>query len=157
MLARYHEIDPDELDHEVHRFGHFAVGWIEEVAYRPGSAVAAAADKMRQALDSYAILDEMDHSELEFEEVLESWDSWQAREVRRDIVRELVSRIDPEDPTDMSADDEIEEWLDTVDDETLGDLVHDRGEIYDGALHLSKHDIANAATALVEQADGASE
>lgn len=141
-------VDPDQHDHEVIRMRHWAVGWVEEIAYRPGSEVARVADSIRESLDGYAILDEHHHSKLESDEVNESWVSWQARDVRRDVTRELVSRIDPDDATCMSAD-EIEAWLDEVTDEQLWDIVHDRGDIYDGYLHLSAHDIEYAADMLV--------
>lgn len=149
MIARYREIDPEEHDHEIHRFGHWGVGWVEECAYRPGSAVAAAADEMRASLDAHPILDEDAHSALESEEVSEAWDSWQCREVRQDIVRELVSRIDPSEPADddMTAD-EIEEWLDGMTDDQLWELVREC-EIRDGALVIRPRDIACAADALI--------
>lgn len=65
MLASFSEADPERADHEVHRFGHWAVGWVEEVTYRPGSKVAEVADKLRDSLDDYPILSESHHSALE--------------------------------------------------------------------------------------------
>src|SRR5262245_1446530 len=88
--------DPEGQDHEIHRFGHWAVGWVEEIAYRPGSEVARVADEIRESLDSYAILDEMHYSGLEFE--LESANCPEILdEVRRAISRQapdLESRLD---------------------------------------------------------------
>jgi hypothetical protein len=66
--TRLNEIDPEGNDHEVHHFGHFAVGWVEEIATRPGSPCAALADDIRAQLEGYAILDEMHCSQLEAEE-----------------------------------------------------------------------------------------
>lgn len=148
MLARYREIDPDERDHEIHRFGHWGVGWIEEVAYRPGSAVERAADAMRKALDGYPILDEMHHSMLEYEAVGEAWTSWQCDEVRRELITEFTSRANVDDPSDATAD-EIEEWIEGLSSDVLWDLMHDRGEITDGAMHFHKRDFERAADALI--------
>lgn len=52
------ELDPDGLDHEVLDFAHWAVGWIEELATRPGSACASLATDFRSRLAEYPILDE---------------------------------------------------------------------------------------------------
>lgn len=67
MLRAYQEVDPEGTDHEVHYFRHWAVGWIEEVAYRPGSKVAEVAEQLRAQMANYPILDEHDLSELEHE------------------------------------------------------------------------------------------
>lgn len=68
----YDKIDPEGDDHEVLRFGHWAVGWIEEVAYRPGSQCAALADEFRARLEDYPVLDEHLWSELEMEEEMDN-------------------------------------------------------------------------------------
>lgn len=156
MLARYREIDPEERDHEVHRFGHWAVGWVEECAYRPGSDVARAADEMRTSLDAYPILSDDHHSELESVEGTEAWDSWQCREVRRDIAKELVSRIDPDDVSDdnMTAD-EIEAWLDGLSSDAIWEAVNREhsGETDEGILRIRPRDIERAADALIASSD----
>lgn len=135
---------------------HWAVGHVDHLSFRALNDDGTPSEMLRimlawnEMLQEYPIADDDLHSTMECDEVSRSWDSWQARDVRRDIVKELVSRI-PESPSDddMTAD-EIEAWLDEVSDERLWDLVHDRGEIYDGSLHLSSRDIEAAANALVE-------
>lgn len=50
------ELDPDGKDHEVLEFSHWACGWIEELATRPGSPCAALAADFRARLAKYPIL-----------------------------------------------------------------------------------------------------
>jgi hypothetical protein len=53
---------------EIVRFNHWAVGWVEELAWDAGRADAVAAvDEWRAALESYPVADEMDWSILEDE------------------------------------------------------------------------------------------
>jgi len=40
---RLDNLDPHCLDHEIHRFGHWANGWFEIILVRPDSACAAKA------------------------------------------------------------------------------------------------------------------
>lgn len=68
VTEAYAAIDPDGNDHEIHHFGHWAVGWIDEVAYRPGSECARLAAEFRERLENYPILDEMRLSMMEHEE-----------------------------------------------------------------------------------------
>lgn len=56
---------PDSVD--VVRFGHWAVGWVEEIAYDTGSEVSEAVARWRDRLDSYPVADEEHFSELEWE------------------------------------------------------------------------------------------
>lgn len=67
MLQAYSDADPAGDNYEVHRFGHWAVGWIEEVAVRPGSRCAEVATDLRKRLENYPILDEHHLSDLEHE------------------------------------------------------------------------------------------
>lgn len=52
-------------DVRVERYGHWAVGWIEEIYVRPGSQACKTAEEIRERLDDYPILDEEDLSLLE--------------------------------------------------------------------------------------------
>lgn len=154
-LARFEEIDPEGTDYEVHRFGHWAVGWIEEIAYRPDTAIAGEADRIRASLAGYAILDEDDQGELEMEDVSECWESWQEREVRRDLVKIFVARnvADP-DPDDMS-EDEIEDWIEEIDADRLWALASAHGEVYcegsSASLRLSVSALDAIADALATE------
>lgn len=57
----------DDVD-EV-RFGHWAVGWIVELAWNAGNAeLAEAVAEWRRALDNYPVADDMHYSELEWAE-----------------------------------------------------------------------------------------
>lgn len=67
MCAEYARVDPGMADHEIHYFRHWAVGWVEEVAYRPGSKVAEVAAQLRARLDIYPVLDEFLLAEVEHE------------------------------------------------------------------------------------------
>lgn len=67
MLEAYSAADPEGSNYEVHRFGHWAVGWIEEVAVRPGSRCADVAAELRARLEVYPILDEHRYSRLAIE------------------------------------------------------------------------------------------
>lgn len=66
-LAAFDSVDPDHKHHEVHKFGHWACGWIEEVAYDPGANIASLAAELRERLESYPILDERHLAYLELE------------------------------------------------------------------------------------------
>lgn len=54
------EIDPTEVDHEIHRFGHWANGWFEIILVRPGTACAAESEKTEASLANYCILSDSD-------------------------------------------------------------------------------------------------
>lgn len=83
-IARMREVDPEQDDHEVIRFRHFAVGWIDELATRPGSRCAEIAQEIRGQLDVYPILDEHAHSDRELDRESENWP---------DIMRDVRSSI----------------------------------------------------------------
>lgn len=145
---RMRAVDPDEHDHEIHRFGHFAVGWVEEIAYRPGSECERVANEIRDALAGYPILDEDHHGAMESDALADNWPAI-LQDLKRDLVREMQSRIDENpEPDDMTAD-EIEDWIDSIDESRLDEMARDRGEIDEGWLKLSKHDIKAIADALV--------
>jgi hypothetical protein len=65
---------------EVHRFGHWSPGWFEIILVRPGTAAAEVAVEIEERLEDYPLLDEEDFSRREWEDYLESWECWGARE-----------------------------------------------------------------------------
>lgn len=67
QLAAFAHADPAGTTYEVHRFGHWAVGWIEEVAVQPDSSVAALAAEFRTRLSHHPILDEEHLASLELD------------------------------------------------------------------------------------------
>jgi hypothetical protein len=156
VVAMFDKLDPDHEDHEVHRFGHWAVGWVEEIAYRPGSAIARAADEIRARLDGYLILDEHDLSQRECDALDENLPTILS-DLRRDLLREFKSRAALAPNEQNASADELEDWLtDDVTDATLWDLARDRGESREGWHYLSKSDIVEIADALLAL-DGESE
>jgi hypothetical protein len=55
------------------RFGHWAVGWIEEISWDAGRPeVVAAVEDWRARLDDYPVADETDYSEREWESLCET-------------------------------------------------------------------------------------
>lgn len=59
---------PDEI--EIMRFGHWACGWIEEIAYNVGNAdLRNAVQAWRDKLDNYPVANEEHYSELEYDEL----------------------------------------------------------------------------------------
>ena len=71
---------------QVHRFGHWGPGWYEVILIDPSDDKAVAvAEELESSLADYPLLDESDHSELEFEETAEYW--------QRASVRDRVDAI----------------------------------------------------------------
>ncbi len=58
---------------EIHRFGHWACGWLEIILVRPGSKAEAEAQECEACLANYPILDDMHCSEVEQTEANEVW------------------------------------------------------------------------------------
>lgn len=147
--ARLVTLDPDEVDHEVHRFGHFAVGWVEEIATRPGSPCAKLADEMRASLESYPILDDDHHSEVEAEDVSEAWPSI-ASGLRRSLTDSVDllrhEYVDSESWPDL---DGVRDHLDSLTDGQLAGLASGLGEASDGWIRYSASDLRGMAEDVV--------
>lgn len=59
---------------QVHRFGHWGPGWYEIILIDPADETAVqTATEIEGALADYPIVDESDHSELEWNETAEYW------------------------------------------------------------------------------------
>lgn len=146
VTEAYLALDPEGLDHEVHRFGHWACGWVEEVAYRPGSAVALMADRFRARLDDYPILDE---SDLETREMAAVDDNW--HEIARDLKRALQTHYEREQGgwTEDHAD-----RLDDLSDEALHGAAHEYGEYAEGWVKYSDSDVRKIAAKLAPLLQG---
>jgi len=88
-------------DVRIERFGHWAVGWIEEVYVRPGSKAYDIALDIEQRLEDYPVLNEDDYCDMEHEEADRIWaDCYNVRE-RIEYVRENRSQFDFNDFADM--------------------------------------------------------
>lgn len=70
---------------EIHRFGHWACGWVEISIVRPGTAAADYVHELAESLSDYPVADESHFSELEYEEAAESWDSWGAKDFATEL------------------------------------------------------------------------
>ena len=69
------QLGGEGADVRVESFGHWAVGWVEEIYVRPGSAAENVARAIHQQLENYPALDDDDYSREEAEEALEYWQS----------------------------------------------------------------------------------
>lgn len=65
--------DPEVLGFEVHRFGHWANGWIEIILIDPNGPAAREAAAIVASLDAYAVLSDSDYSDLTWEEAVSAW------------------------------------------------------------------------------------
>ena len=83
MLAMLAEVDPDEKDHETHRFGHWGPGWFEIVLVRPESAAAGAMEECARKLDNYPVISDVPLSAVEHDDENESWRNYDGREFLR--------------------------------------------------------------------------
>jgi len=117
-LARLEAVDPEGLDHCVLNYGHFAVGWVEEIATRPGSQCAAIAAEIARDLESYPVLDEDHFCNLEHEAFMEN-----LPQILRDL-RHTIYQFD------LSED--LESRLESLTDDQLWEVAADLGESSEG-------------------------
>lgn len=64
ILKEMFEVDPNGLDHQLLRFGHWAVGWVEVIVVRKGSLAWQTACDIAVDLDSYPVFDENLYAEI---------------------------------------------------------------------------------------------
>lgn len=72
---------------EVHRFGHWACGWLEIVIVSPDRA--AEVEAIEDRLANYPVLDESDLSNREYEDYLQSWSSYGATDFKHALKNEF--------------------------------------------------------------------
>ena len=96
-------VDPEGEDHRVESYGHWAVGWIEEIYVRPGSPCFDAATEIEAALSDYPVLDESDFSERETEAANETWSGCFGDAGRIAYIRENPGQFDFHDWADLRA------------------------------------------------------
>ncbi len=77
----------DDDDVEIHRFGHWAVGWLEIILVRPGSEAAARAARIEERLGNHTVLDEEAMTGEEIGVYDESWRLWGAREFAQALAK----------------------------------------------------------------------
>lgn len=80
MKQMLEEIDEEENDHEIHRFGHWGPGWFEIILIRPETPASKTAQEAEDALAYYPILSDDDYSELEAEEKACYWEQMNLKE-----------------------------------------------------------------------------
>ena len=97
-------LDGDNIEYEIHRFGHWGPGWFEIVLVHPDGA--ACLESIEAGLADYPVLDDEKVSEHEHEATIEAWDGFYAREFCRELAQafeladnlpdaELVESLDP--------------------------------------------------------------
>ena len=66
---------------QVHRFGHWGVGWFEVIVIDPADVASVqCAEEMESALEDYPVLDDEDHSSREYEQAAETWEFMSVRD-----------------------------------------------------------------------------
>jgi hypothetical protein len=79
----------------VDRFGHWAVGWIEEIFVdKNHPEKIAIAEKIIAALENYPVIDENDLSNMEYEEAQETWKNCYSIPERIKYIRENRSQFE---------------------------------------------------------------
>ena len=101
IIAQLEEADPDGKDHRTESYGHWAVGWIEEIYVRPKSKCFDIASEIERALENYPVLDEEDYSRREQEEAEEIWRNCYSDSDRIEYIRKNRSQFDPETFSDL--------------------------------------------------------
>lgn len=85
----------------VERYGHWAVGWIEEIYVKPNTEEFKKAEEIESSLENYPILDEMDYSEEECEEANYIWENCYSAKGRIKYIREHREQFEFNDFTDL--------------------------------------------------------
>lgn len=81
---------------QVHRFGHWANGWFELVLVQPGTQAERIANELERSLENYPVLDDMDLSEREHADYVQSWNQCG---LSRDFARALRAEFSLQDST----------------------------------------------------------
>jgi hypothetical protein len=87
----------------VARYGHWAVGWVEQVYVRPGSDAVAIAEEIHDKLESHPVLDEDDYSERCMEEANKVWSGCFDDKGRIEYIREHRHDFEFHDFADLRA------------------------------------------------------
>lgn len=87
----------------VARYGHWAVGWIDEIYVKPNTPECAVAEQIEKELSNYSILDEIDFSDEEQIEADEIWANCYDWRERIEYIREHSSEFEFKTFLDMLA------------------------------------------------------
>ena len=85
----------------VERYGHWAVGWIEEIYVKPNSEAHEIAKQIEVNLQDYPILDEQDFQEAEEKEAIETWQNCFDDSERLEYIRENRGQFEFNDFADL--------------------------------------------------------
>ena len=78
----------------VERYGHWGVGWIEEIYVRHDTPEAEKAQEIRNRLDNYPVLDDEDFSRREQESADDVWQNYYSDRDRVKYIREHASQFE---------------------------------------------------------------
>jgi hypothetical protein len=79
---------------QIFRFGHWACGWVEILAFDPEDCVAiTAAEEIERRLGDYPVLDENDFSELESEQLSQMWADFGANDCVRALLGQACDKL----------------------------------------------------------------
>ena len=85
----------------VERYGHWAVGWIEEIYVAPDSEAFKTATAIHNALEDYPVVDEEDFLNMETEEALSTWQNYFSNSQRIEYIREYRRDFEFRDFADL--------------------------------------------------------
>jgi hypothetical protein len=90
---------------EVHRYGHWGPGWFEIIIVDPNSPEAATANDIEASLENYPVLDDELLSQMEYDDMRDSWQGYGEFDFRDQLVREADLSDDAADALmDVDAD-----------------------------------------------------
>ena len=101
VTAELERIDPGGDDWFSASYGHWAVGWIEEIYVRPGSKCQDYAEEVAKALADYPVLDDEHFSEVETEEANKTWQNCFNDSERLNYIREFRDQFEFDNFADM--------------------------------------------------------
>ena len=90
------QLGGESTDVRVERYGHWGVGWVEEIYVRPGSQALAVAEEIAECLEEFPALDDEDFARRAEEESQRIWADMSVRqraEYFADHRREWTSEI----------------------------------------------------------------
>jgi hypothetical protein len=77
-------LEDKQIEFEEHRFGHWANGWFEIILVSPDGMNEL--KSIEESLNNYPVLDEMDLSEREYEDSVQTWNCFACKEFKRYVV-----------------------------------------------------------------------
>lgn len=120
-------------DVEVHRFGHWACGWLEVIIVRPDTTASAVAARLEERLESYLVLNEDDWSSREQDAYNEAWTDWGASEFRSELVKRLDLDEATEDRLDAADVGRLQEFFESL--VSSGDYAENGAPVIRRAMH----------------------